>query len=402
MMDPGLNGEPGRIAIVKKIKKETKLSLAGRKPFENFGIVNPPIYRTSTVLFKNTKELGNAINNRFNRTYYGRYGTPTTFALEEAIADIENGHRTIATSSGMSSISISLLSFLSKDDHCLISDCTYYPTKKFAMKVLSKFGVKIDFYNPSNIDTLKEKINKKTKVIFMESPASLTFEIEDISEIIKIAKRKKIITMLDNSWATPFYFSPIKIGVDISILAATKYISGHADTMLGLITVKNEKIFFKIKDTAVNLGDSPGPQECYLGLRGLRTLSTRLEQHRFSALKIARLLEYNDKVIKVLHPALPKNENYELWSKYFTGSTGLFSFILKEKSKNKIYKMINKLKLFKLGFSWGGYESLILPVFPKGERKIAKWNQKGVLLRVHVGLENVDDLINDLRNAFNL
>ena len=387
---------------MKKIKTDTKLTLVGKKPFDNYGIVNPPIYRTSTVLFKNTKELGKAIANRFNQTYYGRYGTPTTFALEEGIAEIENGYRTIATSSGMSSISITLLSFLSKDDHCLISDCTYYPTKKFAIKILSKFGVRIDFYDPKNLDSLKKRINRKTKLIFMESPSSLTFEIEDISEIIKIAKNKKIITVIDNSWATPLYFSPINHGIDISILAATKYISGHADTMLGLITVKNEKLFLKIKDTAVSLGDCPGPQECYLSLRGLRTLSARLERHRSSALKIARLLENNDKVSKVLHPALPKNTNYQLWSKYFTGSTGLFSFILKEQSKNKVYKMIDNLKLFKLGFSWGGYESLILPVFPKNERKIARWNEKGILLRIHVGLEDIDDLIEDLFTAFKL
>ena len=402
MMVPGLNGEPKGIVLVKKIKKDTKLLLVGRKPFENFGIVNPPIYRTSTVLFKNTKELRKAILNRFSQTYYGRYGTPTTFALEEGIAEIENGYRTIATSSGLSAISISLLSFLSQDDHCLISDCTYYPTKKFATKILKKFGVKIDFYNPSDLDTLKKKINKKTKIIFMESPASLTFEIEDINEITRIAKKKKIITMLDNSWATPLYFSPIDAGVDISILAATKYISGHADVMLGLITVKNKNLFFKIKDTAVVLGDCPGPQECYLALRGLRTLSTRLECHRSNALKIARWLVNNDKVYKVLHPALPKNENYENWNKYFKGSTGLFSFILKEQSKNKVFKMIDSLKLFKLGFSWGGYESLILPVFPKSERKIARSNEKGILLRIHAGLENVDDLINDLSEAFKL
>ena len=172
--------------------------------------------------------------------------------------------------------------------------------------------------------------------------------------------------------------------------------------MLGLITVKNEKLFLKIKDTAVSLGDCPGPEECYLSLRGLRTLATRLEKHRSSALKIARLLQNNNKVSKVLHPALPKNNYYELWSKYFTGSTGLFSFILKEQSKNKVYKMIDNLKLFKLGFSWGGYESLILPVFPKNERKIAKWKEKGILLRLHVGLENVDDLINDLFKSFKL
>ena len=387
---------------MKKIKKDTKIILSGRKPFDNYGIVNPPIYRTSTVLFKNIKELGKAISNRFNQTYYGRYGTPTTFYLEEGIAEIENAYRTIATSSGMSSISITLLSFLSKDEHCLISDCTYYPTKKFAMKILSKFGVKVDFYDPTNINSLKKRINKKTKLIFMESPSSLTFEIEDMNEIIKIAKKKKIITAIDNSWATPFYFSPIKCGIDISILAATKYISGHADTMLGLITVKNEKLFLKIKDTAVSLGDCPGPEECYLSLRGLRTLATRLEKHRSSALKIARLLQNNNKVSKVLHPALPKNNYYELWSKYFTGSTGLFSFILKEQSKNKVYKMIDNLKLFKLGFSWGGYESLILPVFPKNERKIAKWKEKGILLRLNVGLENVDDLINDLFKSFKL
>ena len=402
MMVHGQNGELERIVRVKKVKKNTKLTLAGRKPFENYGIVNPPVYRTSTVLFENTKELGKAIKNRFNRTYYGRYGTPTTFALEEGIAEIENGHKTIATSSGMSSISISLLSFLSKNDHCLISDCTYYPTKKFAVKMLLKFGVNVDFYDPKNINSIKNKINKKTKIIFMESPSSLTFEIEDMSAIIKIAKKKKILTIIDNSWATPLYFSPIRQGIDISILAATKYISGHADNMLGLITVKNEKLFLQIKDTAVNLGDCPGPQECYLGLRGLRTLSARLERHRSNALKIARLLENNNKVLKVFHPALPNNDNYTLWCKYFSGSTGLFSFILKEQSKNVIYKMIDKLKLFKLGFSWGGYESLILPVFPKNERKIAKWKEKGILLRIHIGLEDVDDLSKDLFQAFKL
>ncbi len=387
---------------MKKIKKDTKLSTVGRKPFDNFGIVNPPIYRTSTVLFKNTNELGKAIKNRFNQPYYGRYGTPTTFALENAIAEIEDGYRTIATSSGMSSISISLLSFLSNNDHCLISDCTYYPTKKFAIEVLSKFGIKIDFYDPKNLNTLKQKINKKTKVIFMESPASLTFEIEDISEIVKIAKRKKIMTMIDNSWATPLYFPPINHGIDVSILAATKYISGHADVMLGLITVKNKENYLKIKNTAVNLGDCPGPQECYLALRGLRTLSTRLEKHRSNALKIARLLENNEKILKVFHPALPKNENYELWNKYFSGSTGLFSFMMKEKSKNKLYKKIDKLKLFKLGFSWGGYESLILPVFPKNERKIYKLKENGIILRVHIGLEDVNDLIEDLFSNFKL
>ncbi len=387
---------------MKKIKKDTKLIELGRKSFENFGIVNPPIYRTSTVLFKNTKDLGKAIKNRFNQTYYGRYGTPTTFALENAISGIEKGYRTVATSSGMSAISISLLSFLSKNDHCLISDCSYYPTKKFANEILSKFGVKFDFYDPKNLETLKKKINKKTKIIFMESPSSLTFEIEDISEVVKIAKKKKIITMIDNSWATPLYFSPIKIGIDISILAATKYISGHADVMLGLVTVKNENLYIKIKNTAVSLGDCPGPEECYLSLRGLRTLSVRLEKHRLNGLKIARLLDNNDKIIKVFHPALPKNENYEFWNKYFSVSTGLFSFILKEKSKTKIYKMINNLKLFKLGFSWGGYESLILPVFPKTERKISKLKEKGILLRLHVGLEDVNDLIEDLYSAFKL
>ena len=402
MMVPGLNGEVRRKVLVKKIKKDTKLTLAGRSPFKNYGIVNPPIYRTSTVLFENTKELGRAIKNRFNQSYYGRYGTPTTFALEEGIAEIENGYRSIATSSGMSSISISLLTFLSKGDHCLISDCTYYPTKKFATKILSKFGVGVDFYNPKSFDDLKKKIKKKTKVVFMESPASLTFEIEDFSRIIKLTKKKKIITMIDNSWATPIYFSPIDNGIDVSILSATKYISGHADTMLGLITVKNEKLFLMIKDTAVSLGDCPGPQECYLTLRGLRTLSTRLGRHGSSALKVARFLDNNEKVQKVFNPAMPKNENYDLWSKYFTGSTGLFSFILKEQSKIKVYKMIDKLKLFKLGFSWGGYESLILPVFPKNERKIAKWNEKGILIRIHVGLEDVDDLIQDLKESFKL
>ena len=185
-------------------------------------------------------------------------------------------------------------------------------------------------------------------------------------------------------------------------MAATKYISGHADVMLGLITVKNKENYLKIKNTAVNLGDCPGPQECYLALRGLRTLSTRLEKHRSNALKIARLLENNEKILKVFHPALPKNENYELWNKYFSGSTGLFSFMMKEKSKNKLYKKIDKLKLFKLGFSWGGYESLILPVFPKNERKIYKLKENGIILRVHIGLEDVNDLIEDLFSNFKL
>ena len=369
--------------------------------------VNPPVVRASTIIFKSMQDIRKT-QNKYKKDPtggyfdYGRQGTSTTHILQKILTKLEESYHVFLTPTGFGSVFLAIFSVVRPGDEILVSDPVYSPTRLLTQDYLKEYNIKTVFYNPHDLNSLKKKINKKTKLIFMESPSSLTFEIEDMNEIIKIAKKKKIITAIDNSWATPLYFSPIKCGIDISILAATKYISGHADTMLGLITVKNEKLFLKIKDTAVSLGDCPGPEECYLTLRGLRTLATRLEKHRSSSLKIARLLQNNNKVSKVLHPALPKNNYYELWSKYFTGSTGLFSFILKEQSKNKVYKMIDSLKLFKLGFSWGGYESLILPVFPKNERKIAKWKEKGILLRLHVGLENVDDLIKDLFKSFKL
>ena len=383
-------------------KKDTKNIIAGKRKKLSNGFVNSPIYKGSTVLFNTVEEMQSKMKKKNSQTlFYGRFGSPATFEFENAIADIDESYTAVATASGTAAIVASLLAVLKTGDHILMTDSAYGVSRNLTKKLLNNMGITTTFYNPNLTNKIKELITNKTKLIFMESPGSLTFEIQNISMIVDIAKKYNLITVIDNTWATSLYLKPMNYGVDISIQSATKYIVGHSDAMLGVITT-NKKYAKQIRESAHNLGSCPGPEDIYLGIRGLKTLSIRLKKHQENAMKIIEWLIRQREVNRVLYPALPDNPGYKIWKKDFKGASGLFGVVLENTRKDLIYKMLNNLKLFNMGYSWGGYESLILPVNPEKIRDTYKWNHMDLTLRIHAGLEDPDDLINDLKDNFNI
>ena len=383
-------------------KKDTKNIIAGKRKKLSNGFVNSPIYKGSTVLFNTVEEMQSKMKKKNSQTlFYGRFGSPATFEFENAIADIDESYTAVATASGTAAIVASLLAVLKAGDHILMTDSAYGVSRNLAKKLLNNMGITTTFYNPNLTNKIKELITNKTKLIFMESPGSLTFEIQNISMIVDIAKKYNLITVIDNTWATSLYLKPMNYGVDISIQSATKYIVGHSDAMLGVITT-NKKYAKQIRESAHNLGSCPGPEDIYLGIRGLKTLSIRLKKHQENAMKIIEWFLRQREVNRVLYPALPDNPGYKIWKKDFKGASGLFGVVLKNTRKDLIYKMLNNLKLFNMGYSWGGYESLILPVNPEKIRDTYKWNHMDLTLRIHAGLEDPEDLINDLKDNFNI
>ena len=383
-------------------KNDTKNIIAGKRKKLSNGFVNSPIYKGSTVLFNTVEEMQSKMKKKNSQTlFYGRFGSPATFEFENAIADIDESYTAVATASGTAAIVASLLAVLKTGDHILMTDSAYGVSRNLTKKLLNNMGITTTFYNPNLTNKIKELITNKTKLIFMESPGSLTFEIQNISMIVDIAKKYNLITVIDNTWATSLYLKPMNYGVDISIQSATKYIVGHSDAMLGVITT-NKKFAKKIRESAHNLGSCPGPEDIYLGIRGLKTLSIRLKKHQENAMKIIEWLLRQREVNRVLYPALPDNPGYKIWKKDFKGASGLFGVVLENTRKDLIYKMLNNLKLFNMGYSWGGYESLILPVNPEKIRDTYKWNHMDLTLRIHAGLEDPDDLINDLKDNFNI
>ncbi len=378
-----------------KQKTDTRLAHAGRAPSRHHGFVNTPIYRGSTVLFPTLSSL-EANAQDFT---YGRLGTPTVKALEEAIAEIDGGARTLLTPSGLSAIAATLLAFLSAGDEVLVSDSVYRPTRRFCDHVLMRLGIKTTYYDPLIGAGINKLLGPKTKLVFTESPGSQTFDVQDIPAIAKAAHETGAVVVLDNTWATPLYFKPFSHGVDVSIQAATKYIVGHADAMLGAITA-SEKVARIVAKAHDELGLCPGPEDVYLGLRGLRTLSVRLARHQQSGLELARWLEGRQEVARVLHPALSSDPGHALWRRDFTGASGLFAIILRPASRAALAAMLDGLSLFGMGYSWGGFESLILPFDPSDYRTATKWQAEGPALRLHVGLEDVGDLKADLEAGF--
>ncbi len=369
----------------------------GRKPDEYNGAVNPPSYRCSTILYNSIDDMQNTYQNRFTKMIYGRIGTPTSFALEEAVATLEGGYRAICAPSGLGAITATLLSLLKNGDHLLMVDTAYGPTREFCDNILSKYNIETSYYNPTIGSDISKLIKDNTRVIYCESPGSQTFEVQDIPAITKIAHKHGIKVVIDNTWATPLYFKSFSHGVDVSIHAATKYITGHSDAMLGVV-VTTEELYQKLKEDFVTLGTCGGSEEVYSGGKGIRTLAARLEMHQKNALEIASWLENHNKVEKVLYPALKSHPQHEIFKRDFLGSSGLMGVVLKTTSKEKVTDFINKLKLFTIGFSWGGYESLVVPVwhihrdtYDLGENQI---------IRLHIGLEDTKDMINDLENAF--
>ena len=378
-----------------KQKDLTRLGHVGREPARHYGFVNTPIYRGSTVLFPTVAAL-EANNQDFT---YGRLGTPTVRALEEAIADLEGGHQTWLTPSGLSAIVTALLAFVSAGDEVLVVDSIYRPARKFCDNVLKRLGVTVTYYDPLIGAGIERLIGKKTKVVFTESPGSQTFEVQDIPAIAKAAHAAGAVVILDNTWATPLYFKPFAHGADVSIQAATKYIGGHADIMLGALTA-TERVSAAVAKVHEDLGLCPGPEDVYLGLRGLRSLGVRLERHQRSGLELARWLAGRPEVARVIHPALPGDAGHALWARDFTGASGLFSIVLKPATQARLAAMLDGLSLFGMGYSWGGFESLILPFDPSAYRTATTWRAEGPALRLHVGLEDIDDLKSDLEAGF--
>ena len=376
-------------------KDLTRLVHAGREPARHHGFVNTPIYRGSTILFPTVE----ALEANAQDFTYGRLGTPTVRALEEAIAELEGGQRTLLTPSGLSAIATSLLAFLAAGDEVLVSDSVYRPTRRFCDSVLKRLGVKTIYYDPLIGAGIEKLITKKTKVVFTESPGSQTFEVQDIPAIAKAAHAAGAVVILDNTWATPLFFKPFAHGADVSIQAATKYIGGHADIMLGSVTM-NERTTLAVAKTHEDLGLCTGPEDVYLGLRGLRSLGVRLDRHQRSALEMARWLAERPEVTRVIHPGLPSDPGHTIWKRDFTGASGLFSIVLKPVAHDRLAAMLDGLSLFGMGYSWGGFESLILPFDPRDYRSATEWHAEGPALRLHIGLEDVDDLKADLDAGF--
>jgi cystathionine beta-lyase len=381
-------------------KPETVLINAGRDPQSNHGVVSPPVYHASTILFPTVEALRAAQKKRDpTKTRYGRYGTPTTFALEEAVAALDGGHRSIVVGSGVSAIAVALMAYLKAGDHVLMVDTVYGPTRRFCDTVLSRFGVTTTYYDPLIGAGIAGLIRPDTRVIFLESPGSLTFEMQDVPAITAVARSAGVVTIMDNTWATPLYFRPLVHGVDVALLSATKYIGGHSDLMMGILTA-TEAVFPPLRRAADDLGACAGPDDCYLALRGLRTLSVRLSRHQENGLTLARWLQKRPEVARVLHPALPEDPGHAIWTRDFAGASGLFSVELKPVPETAVAAMLDGLELFGMGYSWGGFESLALPSDPKPIRSAVPWTAPGPLIRFHAGLENPEDLIADLTAGF--
>ena len=362
------------------------------------GIVNPPVWRASTILYDDVAALRAGVRtNEDGRLFYGRRGTPTQWSLADALTGMEpEAAGTMLYPSGVSATAMALLSVLNPGDELLMVDSAYDPTRGFCEGFLKRFGVSTRYYDPLAGSGIAALLGEHTRAIFLESPGSLTFEVQDVPAIVAVAKAHNLVTLIDNTWATPLLFPALSFGVDLSILACTKYIVGHSDVMAGSVTA-NAAHFAALRKTSQQLGQVMSPDDAWLAARGLRTLDVRMERHQASALKIAYWLAEQPEVARVLHPALPGCPGHELWKRDFKGSSGLFSFVLSGGDEASRAALIDGLAHFGIGYSWGGYESLALPVDPQKYRSATKWRAEGPLVRLQIGLEDADDLIGDLR-----
>ena len=366
--------------------------------------VNPPVVRASTIIFKTMNELRktqakgkkNPIGGHFD---YGRQGTSTTFILQQMLKKMEDCYHVFLTPTGFGSVFLSFFSIVRPGDEILVADPVYYPTRLLTQDFLKSFDVKTVFYDPHDLNTLKSKITKKTKLIYVESPGSNSFEFQDLSKIVSIAKKYKLFSVIDNTWATPYFLKPIKLGFDMSIVSATKYYSGHSDVMGGSLAV-NKRVFKHVQKANKITGLRLGPDDAYLIIRGLRTLDIRLDKHQENAKKVANFLSKNKK-IKLLYPYKKGTYNYKMWNKYYSGASGLMGLKIKSKNKKSVLKFVNSLKLFGYGYSWGGFESLALQQEFRelGNRNYLVLAKDEHLVRLHIGLEDPRDLIEDLRKA---
>nr|WP_235536252.1 MULTISPECIES: cystathionine beta-lyase [unclassified Sphingomonas] len=378
------------------MKPGTRLVTAGRHRKTKRGIVNPPVWRASTILFDSVAELRAATRKPDDGLFYGRRGTPTQWSLADALTELEPGAAgTILYPSGVAAIAAVLLSLLEPGDELLMVDSAYEPTRAVCDGLLKRYGIGTRYYDPTIGAGIVELIGDHTRVVFLESPGSLTFEVQDVPAIVAAARARGVTTVIDNSWATPLFFPAIAHGVDISILACTKYIVGHSDVMMGSATAVPGH-YERLRRTSHALGQCVSADDAYLAARGLRTLQVRLRQHQEGGLAVARWLAEQPQVARVLHPALPDCRGHDLWKRDFTGASGLFGVVLDGGDDAARTALIDGLDLFGIGFSWGGYESLALPVDPATLRTATRWQAEGPVIRFHIGIEDPADLIDDL------
>jgi len=378
------------------MKNETKIVAAGRRKEFTQGVVNPVVQRASTVVFDSVADMQHAVKNRANETlFYGRRGTTTHFAFQDAITQLENGAGCALYPCGAAAITQAILSFVKTGDHILMVDNAYEPTRDFCDKILTNMGVETTYYDPMIGAGIEDLIQDNTSILFLESPGSLTMEVQDVPTLADIAHKHNMVVMLDNTWGNGFHYKPLDFGVDISIQAATKYIVGHSDVMMG-VAVANDKHWDQLREHSYLLGQCTSPDDAYLALRGLRTMPVRLKQHETAAIKVAKWLEKHPLVDHIRHPAFESCPGHEFFKRDFSGSNGLFSFVMKAGNQKAITAMLDGMNHFKMGFSWGGFESLITASLSIDHLRSATGWDKGALIRLHVGLEDVEDLLEDL------
>ena len=393
------------------MKKSIKTFLKHPTKDSSHRSANPAVIRASTILFNTMQELYQherkiKKHQKISHYSYGRYGSSTTIELENMLKELEQAFHVFLTGTGFGGVALAIMSLCRPGDEILVSDNVYGPTKEISEKLLKEFDVEAVFYNPDSFEDLKNKVTKKTKMILVENPGSNTFEFQDLSKIVNLAKRKKIYTFLDNTWGTPLYLKPLKLGFDMSFSSATKYFSGHSDAMGGSLAV-NKKVYKQVMFFYKLSGYRMSADEAYLIIRGLRTLDTRLNQHYENTKQIISFLKKQKKVKEILYPHNPSSKNYKLWKKYYSGATGLLSIVVESKKKSSVIKFVNSLELFGIGYSWGGFESLAilqeLRSNKKDEylqgRKYFRFNKDEHIVRLHIGLEDPKDLINDLKRS---
>jgi cystathionine beta-lyase len=365
--------------------------------------VNPPVIHASTILSETLADWdskGRALATGEPRTVYGRFGTETHHTLAEALTELEGGFRTLLFPSGYAACAAAILSCVGTGDHVLLPDSVYFPVRKLAGTLLARMGVESTFYDPTlGPDAMEALFRPRTTVLYLEAPGSITFEMQDVPALAAVAKKKGARVLMDNTWATPLLFKPLAFGVDLSIQAATKYVVGHSDAMLGYVT-STEQAFADLWAANMELGYAVGPDDVYLAQRGLRTLGVRLARHGATSLVLAEWLRAQPEVVRVLHPALADDPGHALWKRDFQGTSGLFGFLLKPMPREAVAALVEGCELFGLGASWGGYESLLVPWAPKPMRTAVPWTHEGPCLRVHAGLEAPEDLVDDLARGF--
>ena len=387
------------------MKKSIKTFLKSAAKDKTARSANPAIVRASTIYFNSMQEMRKhqkliAKGGKVSHWDYGRQGSQTTIQLQNILRELEQAYEVFLTQTGFASVALAIMSVCRPGDEIVISDCVYRPTQKLTSQLLKEFNIKAIWYNPNSFDDLKKKTTKKTKLIYVENPGSNSFEFQDLKKIVQFAKSKNIFTAIDNTWGTAYYFKPIKLGFDLSITSATKYYSGHSDVMAGTLAV-SKKVYKKVWWYNHLSGYRLSADDAYLIIRGLRTLDLRMDKHFENTLKIIRWLSKQKKIVEILYPYKPSSKNYKLWKKHYSGASGLLSIIIKSNKKSSVYSFVNSLQLFGIGYSWGGYSSLAVYNDPveMGDRRFFKLEKNHHLIRLHIGLEDTSDLINDLKNA---